>query len=164
MLPFLAAAGALIAAGSAVANHIAAEKAAKENRLQAEIARRETVRDIGLMQQQEQERSTLTLFEAERRARKNRSLAAVAAGESGLAGASVEMLLGDIERELGEFKTSETRNTEWQLEQLQREKVSAGTVAQNRIASFPSPNVFATGLQIAAVGIDYATSRVRPKV
>ncbi len=153
----MAAGSLVIGAGSAIAQNRAQAKASKANQAAALAAMRESWTDIGIMQAQEQESSAMTVFEADRQSRGAKALAAVSAGEAGVSGASVEALLGDIDKKAGEFKTAEKRNLENTLIQLQREKVSQRTVAQGRIASVPRPNAFATGLTIAGMGLDFAS-------
>lgn len=161
----IAAGSLVIGAGSAIAQHKAQAKASKANEAATLASMRESWTDIGIMQVQEGEAAAMTVFEADRQARGAKALAAVSAGEAGVSGASVEALLGDIDRKAGEFKTAEKRNLENTLIQLQREKVSQRTVAQGRIASVPRPNAFATGLTIAGLGLDFASgvyARSRP--
>lgn len=156
----LAAGSFVISAGSAIGQHKAQAKASKANEAAAIASMRETWTDVGVMQTQQQDASSQTMFEADRQARGAGALARVSAGEAGVDGISVEALLGDIERKRGEFRTAEKRNLDNIITQLQREKVSGRTVAQNRIAAVPQPNSFATGLMIAGAGLEFATGYV----
>jgi hypothetical protein len=149
---------AVIGAGSAIAGHVGAANARAKNSKAAYEAGREEQRLIGLRQQQEVEGASLTIMQADRKAREADALARVSAGESGVAGASVDLLLADLERQRLEFSTGTKRNLQNQLDQGQMEKQAAFAGTRNRIASTPGPNPFLTGLQIAGSGLDAAGS------
>jgi hypothetical protein len=155
--------GLVIGAGSAVADHAAQDKAYKENKAASIRAMKEAAKDISLMQAQEQDAARVTIMQADRQARSSKALAAVAAGEAGVTGASVDALLGDIDRELGEFTATTERNLSGRLKQLEREKVSGRTVAQNRINSMSPGNYFLTGARIASAGLDAASQISRQR-
>lgn len=162
----IAGASLAIGAGSAVASHKAQAKAAKANNTNALQAMTESWKDISLQEVQQQDATALTIMHIDRQARKADALARVSAGEAGVAGASVDAFLGDLSAEASAAKSTEGRNLDMTLAQLQREKISGRTVAQNRINAVPAPNLFATGLTIAGQGLDFASkivSRNPPK-
>lgn len=124
---------------------------------------REASKDISLMQTQETQKTARTIFEADRQARSSEALARVSAGEAGVTGVSVEALLGDIDRKLGEFKVAEHKNLFMALKQLEREKVSGRTIAQGRISASPPPSPFALGLNLSAQGLQFWAGQVSRK-
>lgn len=162
-LTIIAGASLAIGAGSAIASHKAQANASKANEANALQAMQESWKDISLQEVQQQDATALTIMQADRQARKADALARVSAGESGVAGASVDALLGDLSAEASAFKQTQGRNLDMTIAQLQREKISGRTVAQNRINAVPPPNPFATGLTIAGMGLDFATKIVSRK-
>lgn len=161
----LEAVDAALKIGSAVAGNKAQAKAAKANTAAANSAFQNTVEGINLRQNQEQDAATQTILSADRQARGADARARVSAGEAGVAGASVDALLGSILRDKLDFEAVTTRNTENTIQQLEREKLGAAATRDSRIAGVPKPNPFLTGLQIAGAGLDFATSiyNNRPK-
>lgn len=153
----------IIGSASAAAQHGAQASASRANRRAAIAAMREASKDISLLQAQQTQASSRTIFEVDRQARSTAALARVSAGEAGVTGMSVEALLGDIDRKLGEFKTAEHKNLNMALKQLEREKLSGRTVAQGRIAAVPPPSPFALGLQIGAQGLSFWTGQIARK-
>jgi hypothetical protein len=153
----------VLGTGGAVASHSAQAKASRENKRNAIAAMREASKDISLLQSQQTQQSARTIFETDRQARSSQALAVVSAGEAGVTGVSVEALLGDIDRKLGESKVVEQRNLEMALKQLQREKISGRTVAQGRIAAVPPPSPFATALSIGAQGLQFWSGQLARK-
>lgn len=158
-----------IGVGSKVLEHKAQNKAASKakaaNKTEALRAMREASTDISLLEVQQQDASTRTIYEADRAARSTQALARVSAGEAGVSGLSVEALLGDIDRKIGEFKTTETRNLDMVLDQLQREKVSGRSIAQGRIAAvqIPRPSPFALGVSLAGAGLEFWAGQIGRK-
>lgn len=144
----LAAATFAINAGSAVANHQAQKKASEGNEEAAIKAMLEAWKDIGLRESQEQDAAEQTIMQADRQARLATASAQLSAAESGVAGASVDAVVQQIENEASAFKTTTRKNLDMTIAQLQREKISGRTVAQQRIAAVPPPSGFLTALQI----------------
>jgi hypothetical protein len=114
-------------------------------------------KDVGMMQQEVRTQATEAVLESDRRAREAHATAAVAAGEANVSGISVDALLSVLNRQGAEYRSSVNRQADRQVAQLQREKISGRTEAQNRIAAYPRPNLFATGLRIGGAAMDYAT-------
>lgn len=159
----IAGASLAIGTGSAVVQHKAQAKAAKANEANAVQSMVESWKDISLQEVQQQDATALTIMQSDRAARKADALARVSAGEAGVAGASVDAFLGDLSAEASAFKMTQERNLNMTTAQLQREKISGRSVAQNRINAVPAPNLFATGLTIASQGLDFATKIVSRK-
>lgn len=156
--------GAALIAGAAgigvagnIAKHKAQEKAAKENARLARQARRDAWRQLGLRQQQHIEASQLSMFETARSIAASQALASVSAGEAGVEGMSVDLLLGDFERVLGEAKTFEQKNLDATLFQLQQEKLAQDALMQSRIAQVPGASAWETVLSSAGILIDAGT-------
>lgn len=159
--PTAIAIGSLIIGGaSSVAEHSARSEASRANRAESLRAMREASKDISLLEVQQQDATARTIFETDRQARSTQALARVSAGEAGVTGVSVEALLGDIDRKLGEFTTAEKRNLSMAIAQLQREKISGRQVAQSRIAAVPPPSPFALGISLAAQGLTFWAGQI----
>ena len=144
--------------GSAVAQHQAQGKAAKANKKAAAEAMDVDFKLLGLRQQQEEDATALTIMEADRQARSVDAVARVAAGEAGVTGASVDALLGDIERDRAAFSQGSKQNLQATLEQLQMEKVGAKRKADDRAAGIASPSPWLTGMRIGGAAADAASS------
>jgi hypothetical protein len=159
----IAGASLAIEVGSSIAGASAQNKASKANKAAAEQAMRDTWKDISLREVQEQDSTSLTIMQADRQARSADAVARVSAGEAGVAGASVDALIGDISRQASDFKVTAERNLDATITQLQREKVGAKSAAQSRINAVPSANPFATSLQIVSAGVNFADKIVSRK-
>jgi hypothetical protein len=149
--------------GSSVAGASAQNKASKANKAAAQQAMQDTWKDISLREVQEQDATGQTIMQADRQARSADAVARVSAGEAGVAGASVDALVGDISAQASAFKMTQERNLDMTITQLQREKVGAKSAAQSRINAVPKANPFATGLQIASAGVNFANTLVSRK-
>lgn len=153
----------VLTSASAVKSHQAQKKASDATKTEALRAAREASKDISLQQVQQTDASSRTIFEVDRQARSTQALVRVAAGEAGVEGISVEALLSDIDRKRGEFSTTEQRNLDMIIAQLQREKVSGRTVAQGRIAAAPAPSPFNLGVQLAGAGLNFWAGQINRK-
>lgn len=145
----LTAASVAISAGSAYANYSGQKKAADQNKEAATNALHDSWAGLTLREGQEQSATSQSIMGIERQARDAKAIASLSAGESGVSGASVDALLSDITSQRLTAQTTERRNLDMTIEQLQREKVSGYATAASRIAGVPAPNPFLTGLQIA---------------
>lgn len=165
--PTLIAIGSLvIGVGSNLLKHKAntssVNKANAANAAAATLSMTEASKDISLLELQQGQASGRTIYEADRQARSTQALARVSAGEAGVTGVSVEALLGDIDKKLGEFKTAESKNLDMAIDQLQREKISGRTIAQSRITATHQerPSVGALGISLAATGLDFWAGQI----
>lgn len=143
-----------------VAGAKAQNKASEANKEAALKSQREASKDISLLQQQQVDATSRTIYEADRNARSTQALARVSAGEAGVTGVSVEALLGDIDRKFGEFKSTAGRNLDSVLDSLQREKISGRTVAQGRISAVQPSNPYATAIGIASEGLAFWSGQI----
>lgn len=150
---------------SGIAQHNAQAEEHKQNEAAALQELKMNLRDIGIRQEQEQEAVAQTIMGADRQARQADALARVSAGEAGVTGASVDALLGSIERDRLEFENASKRNLSNTIDQLQREKDAAKAHADNRIKGVPDANPFVTGLRIGGAALDGAAqlASMRPK-
>lgn len=121
------------------------------------------VRLLTLRQMQEQEAAKQNMFFADMDARQAQAAAAVSAGESGVSGTSVDVILDDIERQRLIANTGMMHNVDGVVAQLSQEKNSVRANAQNQINANPAPNPYATGLRIAGAGADAAATYYRNK-
>lgn len=140
--------GLILTVGSEALSAKGQNDQSNANKAAATKAAIEGSRDITLLEQQQQAVASQTIASADRQARQAKALASVSAGEAGVAGASVDALLNGIDRDLAALKTTTHQNLDMTIAQLEREKISGRTTAQNRIAEVPSVNPFAVGLRI----------------
>lgn len=70
------------------------------------------------------------------------------AGRAGVGGATVDMLLDNQTRQLAQYDTSVTQQTDANVAQLDREKDAAYATYESRVASAPPANPWATALRI----------------
>lgn len=151
-----------LTAGGEIASHKGQRKAAKENKRAALADLRIQQHDLSLRQQEEQAASAREIDQARRQGREARSFGLATAAEAGVAGLSVDALLGDILRdEVSAVETLET-NTTITLDQLQRMKAGAAATAQSNINAVQGPSVGATALRIGGSALDtYVNTRAR---
>jgi len=159
----LTVASVAIGIGGDIAKAGAQNKAAANNKAAALAAEHETLRDISLQEQQQQDAAGQTIMQTDRQARQADALASVSAGESGVAGASVDALISNLDADAARANEVTGRNLDMTIAQLQREKLGAAAEAQNRINSVQPANPFATILGIGGIGIDAANTIIRRK-
>ena len=166
MFPLILGAAELaLKVGSSLAGASAQNKAAKANRNAANIAFENTVSQINVREGQETDAATQTILSADRQARAVDAKARVAAGEAGVAGASVDALLAGILRDKLDFTATTERNLSNTVAQLETEKLGAAAARDSRVASTPGANPLLSGLQIGGALIDFGTdywTRTRP--
>jgi hypothetical protein len=143
-------------ASAAVADHVAKDQAAKANKEAAEKSLAEVWKDITIRQSEEQDAASMSIMAIDRQARQADALARVSAGEAGVAGASVDMILNGITRDRSTAVQTTQRNAQMTMDQLQRDKLQAKTQADNQIAGVPGANPFLTGLRIAGAAANSA--------
>jgi hypothetical protein len=148
-ISIIAGATAAISIGSSIAGHAAAGKAAKANEAAARRAFAENIRSTNLVSQEYQEQTSQNIFQATRQARATRALASISAGESGIAGASAEHVLRDIDKDLASYRVAAERQNVRVQRQLERDKVAGVSTMRQRIAQVPPPNPFMLGMNIA---------------
>lgn len=112
-------------------------------------------RQLDVRSVQEQEATSQSILQADRQARFADAQARVSAGEAGVAGASVDALLGDIERQHAEYRQTANENLSNTLDQIQEEKVGVRANAASVKAGAPPANPFATAVQIAGQGLQF---------
>lgn len=158
-----AAAGAslLVNGVSAILGHSAQQEQYEANRRAAEQAAKMTRRALTIREMQETQAAYQSIAEADREARRTEAMSRVMAGESGVQGISVGLLLDDIERKNLEYRMNVRRNLQDTKEQLRLERLGALSQRDSRIAAVPPPNYLATGLRIIGYGIDSAGMYLR---
>lgn len=147
--------------GSQVVAANAQDKAARQNRADARRAENENFKSLSLQEGQVQDAASVSIMSAHRTAMNADAQTRVAAGEAGVAGASVEAILNDISAQESAFKVQTERNTDATVAQLQQEKRGAAAGAQSRINAVQPSNPFATGLNIVSAGLDFATNQIK---
>lgn len=144
----VASAGLAVSVTGDILKAKAEKNQAKQTVASAKLASVEEVNQLSLRENQEQDAAGQSILQADRAARLNDATARVSAGEAGVAGASVDALLNDIQRQNDEFKTNTNINLQNDVGQIEEQKRAARVDAQNRINSVPFPSSLATGLQI----------------
>lgn len=147
-----------ISIGAEVVHDAAQGKASAANKANSLKALNNDLNTINLRKTQETDATSLTIMQADRQARAADAMTRVAAGEAGVAGASVDALLADNQAQLSAIKSTEQKNLDMTLKQLDRSAASADTSAQNRINGAPPPDPFAVGLAIAGHAVDFANT------
>lgn len=157
----LAIASVASAAGSVVAQSQAADAQSAANQRQYDNtmrAYRENVNQTNLMQQQEREASMQKVEDNNMKARAAQSTAAVASGESGISGLSVDALMGDIGFDQNRFNSSVQTNFDRAQGAIsnQRENVYANAASQiNGLQTPAAPDYLGAALKIGQAGYDY---------
>lgn len=138
----------------------AQDKAAAQNTENAQQDYGNLLKQVDVQEVSQASAATQTIFEADRDARATKALAQVGAGEAGVAGVSVEALMGDIDRKMSEFKTTTNRNLANAITTLQQEKASGKITEGQRETNVQASNPFATGLTIVGQGLGLAAGFV----
>lgn len=157
----VAGASLAIGVGSKLAESSAQNKAAAANKKASLAAMTEDWKALSLQEAQQQDAAQQSIMQADRQGRQADAVARVSAGESGVAGASVDALLGDLSAQVSAFKTTTARNLSSAEAQLQQEKAGSRAGAQSRINAVQPANPFATALQIGGMGLDFASNIIR---
>lgn len=147
----------------AISDYAAQGDAYDANKAAAEKAAILQHHQLTLRQMQEQQASRQSIFQADLEARRTDAQARVMAGESGVAGASVDAVLEDIESKRLMNKHSIETNYENTAQQLGLERQGVEAQKQDRINSVEKPNIFATALRIGGDGLDAAGTYLRNK-
>lgn len=156
----IAAASMAASIGGKIAQHNATNEAAAAVERSAREARDLRVRSLLEAETQTTEDAAQRIFLAERQAAQARSLAQAGSGEAGVAGASINALLDDIQRDAIEFRITTKRQEGRDLDALAREREAADVQMRNRIASQPRSSGLALGLGILSTGIQWAQFEV----
>jgi len=164
----LAVASFAVGAAQAVAQHQMASAQAKQQNQLYEANRRNAIMAFENKQSQtntriaqEQEAAEAEKFDTALEARAARATNRVAAGESGISGLSVEGLARDFYGKEARYTDRIDQNTDWTVAQLGMEKKGQSYEALDRVNSVQraiKPSFAATGLKIAAAGIDAFSS------
>jgi hypothetical protein len=157
----VAGASLAIGIGGKIAEGAAQNKAAAANKKASLAAMTEDWKALSLQEAQQQDAAQQSIMQADRQGRQADALARVSAGESGVAGASVDALLGDLSSQVSAFKVTTERNLSNTEAQLQQEKAGARVGAQSRINAVQPANPFATALAIGGMGLDFASNIIR---
>jgi hypothetical protein len=160
----VAGASLLIQAGSAVAEHVAQDRQARDNERRAAEARRTETRDISIRQVEERISSERQIDQVRLQAAQLSGEASASAAAAGVRGASLDALIGTIRGQEGTTVQNIRDQATLTIDQLTRLKESAGVRERGRVASVPRPSLLGTGLRIASAGVDTAlTIRGRPR-
>jgi hypothetical protein len=163
----------LIAAGVKIATTVAgqisrAKEAAElnaqaaESRANAHVAYLLELQDEIARQGEIRAAAVEAHIEGNQLARESGATAKVAAAEAGVAGVSVDLLLGDIERQGGKYQRAVERNLKMDMAQSERQKRAAGTRLKTRLASiqkFKGPSLLDTGLRIGTDVVGYFSAK-----
>jgi hypothetical protein len=153
-----------ISAASGVAGFAAESQAADDqeriyeaNRLAALQSFEEKQRSVNERISQERESAALQKFDTALESRAAQATNAVAAGESGVSGITIDALARDFSSREQRYNDRVDRQTEWTTAGLQADKRGQSFEALDRINNQPrarKPSFIGAGLKIAAGGID----------
>lgn len=156
--PVAIAAGSLaIEAGSKLADYISGASHKRAVNAAADRGALDQISQVSLRETQTQEGAAMSIMQADRQARMADAEARVSAGEAGVAGASVDALLGDIGRQDAEYKTATDINLNNTLDQLEAEKRGIRVQAENIKAGVAAPSPLALGVGLAGAGLNFAS-------
>lgn len=152
-----------LAAAGGVAQHQAQSAAHKQSKEQSQynstLARESALgqyASLALRQTQEREAAAASIDDTARRAAEARATARASAGESGVAGASVDALLADYIRQEYDYQVRVSRNTGYQDQQFTREREGARLGLQSNLLNaqpIAKPNFLAQLPGIAGAGL-----------
>jgi hypothetical protein len=145
--PMLIMAGAL-EIGSQVSNHLAKNKAAKENKAAALTDMRMQFSDVNAREIEEQKAAANQIASGLKQKQSAQGTALAAAAGAGVGGLSVEALLHSIEGDAAEYTDSVQENLAMVQSQSRRDKLSIFAGTYSRINSVQPPSIIGTGLKI----------------
>jgi hypothetical protein len=141
-------AATIIGAMTSIAAADEEQKRASANERNANASYLNDARQLNLRQRQEEEAESQRGQEADIQSMRDMSKAKVAAGESGVAGLSVDALMSDILRQNLFDDTKADSNLSATKAQIKQEKEGAKTRRQSRINEVPYPSMVGTALSI----------------
>lgn len=144
----------LIGIASSVASYAGQMQQAKANEKNALTAFRNDQDALTLRQLQEQEATTQKNQETNIEQAQKVSEAKLSAASGNVAGISVGNIVSDIVRRGERNKTTQKRNSQMAVAQLQREKIASRAQAQSRINAVPRPSALSLIAGIAGAGLD----------
>ncbi len=157
-----------IGAAQSVMQYQAASAQAEQQNLYYEANRQnalnaftETQKQLSLRQIQEQEAAGAEKFDQNLETKKALATEAVAAGEAGISGLSLDHLMRDIQGRSARYNDRVDENRDWAVTQLQMEKKGQGYTALDRINSVQKamkPSFASAGLRILGSGVEAMTS------
>jgi len=153
----IAAGGLLVEAGSKVADYVSGGQHKRAVNKAADAAALDQISQVSLRETQTQQGAAMSILQADRQARLADAEARVSAGESGVAGASVDALLGDIKQQDAAFRTATDINEQNTLDQLEAEKRGIRVQAANIKAGVQTPSPVALGTSLAGAGLNFAS-------
>lgn len=134
----------------------------EQNQENAATANHDKQRALNEQQTQVMASASAEKFDTSLEARSARATNAVAAGESGVQGVTIDGLMRDIYAQEGRANDRVDQNTDWTLGQIQADKKASNAQMVDRINSAPrgqKPSFLNLGLQIAGGGMDaYSTT------
>ena len=158
--PLVIAAGALaLSVGTKIAAAVGESKRANKNEEFAQEAFIADVSDIVARIQEEQDAAAQKINQSFKNSRQAASTARVAAGEAGVAGISVDLLLDDVARQQGEFVASVEDNLDRTERQLERQIGGAEIRKNSRVNAIKAPSFLSTALRIGGSGLEFFAAR-----
>lgn len=148
---------------SSVASYAGQMQQAKANEKNALTAFRNDQDALTLRQLQEQEATTQKNQATDIEQAQKVSEAKLSAATGNVSGISVANIVGDIVRRGEVNKTTQKRNAQMAVAQLQREKIASRAQAQSRINAVPRPSALSLIAGIAGAGLDGYNANQRRK-
>lgn len=162
-----AAVNAGLGIGSDVMGYDAQQDLARENARAAREAAELQQQQLSLQSRQKAQNASRSVFMADLEARQADAISRVSAGEQGVAGASVNAILSDINRQRLQARTDEEQNLESFGQQTYMERLGIEAQKRSRINAVGSPSGTALGIGIGGRVLGGATTvfgKLPPKV
>jgi len=158
--------------------HRQAKQQAQFQQRAAEAERQRSLmeqRSARMRQAQEQEATAREIGEVSKKAREAMATASVSAGESGVAGLSVDALLDDYVRQEADYRMGVTRQQEMKNLQTELALTDAGLRSQNRLIDINRPinrpsfltgamNVASSAISGGRTGLELKRLMDKPKI
>lgn len=154
----IAGVGAVISIGGEIIGANEQQRKHEENSRQARESAKNATKLLGLRQMQEQKAAAQTIYQMDLEARTADAKTRVSAGESGVAGASIDALVADIERQRLMAEAGTRENAQGTVDQLNEEKKVVRSNSAAQVNSVASANPWATGLRIGGHTANAAAS------
>lgn len=157
-------AGAGLQIGGAIAEHKAQNKQAAAVREAALGALKIQDHELSLQEVQQRIAGAQQIDQGNREVDAASGDINASAASRGVGGASIDLLLNDVQAQGARYKSSVEQNVDAAREQIGSQKDAALAEAQARIAGAPKASMLATGLKIGSAGVNaYSTLKIQRK-
>jgi hypothetical protein len=150
----IAAASLVSGVVSSVAQYKAGRDEADQNAKNVGLGLKQTYQDLGARELEEAQAATQEKQVIARQSAVARGAATAGAASAGVSGVSVDLLVGDLNREAANASDAVSQNLESTTAQLQRQKEGALVGAKSQLNAVPYPGVLPLTLNVGSQALE----------